>query len=368
MQQTPVRPYRDAGKIEFYSQHALPRILHFLLFGLIGTVSLLAAVLINGILVVGIGLSYVWAYTIVVPIQLLINFAVARRVLFGARREGFIGQVLIFLPSALVLRLLDWIMYVVLIQQTEHYFILIQCFNAVFLLCIRYFFVKRVVSDAPVSASVELQNQDGIIIGNLTNKSELKNPLAKKMVAGFNAMLLRQLGAAHPTEIHEVGCGEGRLAKLVNEEFDLTYRGSDFSREMVKIAKERSIPNATFKEVSIYDLDPENDGADTVVCCEVLEHLEYPDQGLIALKSLGARQYVLSVPREPLWRLLNLARFKYAYDYGNTPGHLNHWSSNSFRKLLESHGFVIESMNQPIPWTMVRGYFSTNQTLIDKTR
>jgi hypothetical protein len=42
------------------------------------------------------------------------------------------------------------------------------------------------------------------------------------------------------------------------------------------------------------------------------------------------RHLLVSVPREPLWRMLNMARGAYWPALGNTPGHLNHWSRRSF--------------------------------------
>jgi hypothetical protein len=66
-----------------------------------------------------------------------------------------------------------------------------------------------------------------------------------------------------------------------------------------------------------------------------------------------ARGHLLvSVPREPLWRMLNLARGAYWTSLGNTPGHLNHWSRRSFVELLSRHGEVVEARS-PFPWTML---------------
>jgi hypothetical protein len=66
-----------------------------------------------------------------------------------------------------------------------------------------------------------------------------------------------------------------------------------------------------------------------------------------------AKRYLLvSVPREPLWRGLNLARGAYVKQLGNTPGHLNHWSKRSFIGLLGKHGEVVEARS-PFPWTML---------------
>jgi hypothetical protein len=66
-----------------------------------------------------------------------------------------------------------------------------------------------------------------------------------------------------------------------------------------------------------------------------------------------AKRWVLvSVPREPLWRGLNMARGAYLKDLGNTPGHINHWSKRSFTTMLGRHG-TVEEVRSPFPWTMV---------------
>ena len=64
------------------------------------------------------------------------------------------------------------------------------------------------------------------------------------------------------------------------------------------------------------------------------------------------RHLLVSVPREPLWRGLNMARGAYWGSLGNTPGHVNHWSKRSFVKLLSRHGEVVEARS-PFPWTML---------------
>jgi hypothetical protein len=61
---------------------------------------------------------------------------------------------------------------------------------------------------------------------------------------------------------------------------------------------------------------------------------------------------ILSVPREPLWRLLNIARGHYMCSFGNTPGHLQHWSASRFRSLVGRHAEIVESRT-PLPWTML---------------
>ena len=67
--------------------------------------------------------------------------------------------------------------------------------------------------------------------------------------------------------------------------------------------------------------------------------------------ALGAKLN-LPVPREPLWRLLNMARGAYWPALGNTPGHLNHWSKVGFHSLLTRYG-TVQEVRTPFPWTML---------------
>ena len=46
------------------------------------------------------------------------------------------------------------------------------------------------------------------------------------------------------------------------------------------------------------------------------------------------------------------ARGKYLTDFGNTPGHLQHWSRRGFVELVGGH-FEIVTVRSPLPWTML---------------
>lgn len=109
----------------------------------------------------------------------------------------------------------------------------------------------------------------------------------------------------------------------------------------------------TLVQRSIYDLEAKEDSADLIICCEVLEHIENPELALEKLYALDTSNYIFSVPREPLWCTLNFLRGKYLKDFGNTPGHIQHWSSREFIKMIEEAGFKIRLKRNPIPWTMI---------------
>jgi 2-polyprenyl-3-methyl-5-hydroxy-6-metoxy-1,4-benzoquinol methylase len=89
-----------------------------------------------------------------------------------------------------------------------------------------------------------------------------------------------------------------------------------------------------------------------MICCEVLEHLDEPHTALKALQKVVSNHIIMSVPREPLWRFLNLIRGKYILSAGNTPGHVQHWSRTAFLELVSQYFDVIE-IRSPLPWVMV---------------
>ena len=102
----------------------------------------------------------------------------------------------------------------------------------------------------------------------------------------------------------------------------------------------------------IYDLLYSTDTEELKVCCEVLEHLDEPEVGLTALSRIANSYLIVSVPCEPIWSLMNLARGKYIKYYGNTPGHIQRWSKRNFI-LLVSKYFEILAVRTPLPWTML---------------
>lgn len=197
--------------------------------------------------------------------------------------------------------------------------------------------------------------EDGIVVGNAYDKYGSKNPVVGYLMKGFHDALSELIGIAQPKSIHEVGCGEGYwVVQWVEQGIDA--RGSDFSSQVINIAKvnanDKGIDPARFKAMSIYDLQVSIDSADLMVCCEVLEHLEDPEKGLLALKRATRDYLVLSVPREPIWCALNMARGKYWSQGGNTPGHIQHWSKSGFVAFVAKHFDVLE-IRSPLPWTML---------------
>ena len=116
-------------------------------------------------------------------------------------------------------------------------------------------------------------------------------------------------------------------------------------------ARARNPQNIIYKE-SIYSLQRESSSFDLVICLEVLEHLDDPEMALKELGRVTNKFCLLSVPNEPLWRIMNIMRVKYISNLGNTPGHINHWSRKKFLKLLSKYFKVINYKNST-PWIIV---------------
>ncbi|MET4578501.1 class I SAM-dependent methyltransferase [Ottowia thiooxydans] len=199
------------------------------------------------------------------------------------------------------------------------------------------------------------QFEKGIVVGNNFDKYGSSNPIVRVIMRGFYGALDGLVHKIKPSSIHEVGCGEGYwTVRWAGEGIDV--RGSDFSSKVIDIAKQnanaRGVDPHIFSSRSIYDLRPERDAADLVVCCEVLEHLEDPRAALNVLRNISESYVILSVPREPIWCALNMARGKYVRSLGNTPGHIQHWTSRAFVGLVSEYFEVLE-VRRPLPWTML---------------
>lgn len=193
--------------------------------------------------------------------------------------------------------------------------------------------------------------EDDIVVGNVYDKYGTRNPVARRLVDNFTRNVIDLVDSTGCDDVHEVGCGEGHLCGLIAGLGVKSVRGSDISSTMISAATMTyGRLGICFSRRSVNDL-AEGDAADLIVCCEVMEHLEDPQRALRILAGLSRRYCLLSVPREPLWRALNVMRGKYLADLGNTPGHIQHWSRTGFLDLV-GRAFEIVEVRSPLPWTI----------------
>ncbi len=187
--------------------------------------------------------------------------------------------------------------------------------------------------------------------GNHYAKYETKHRIEKWLVSHFLETVEELAHCVHPKEVHEVGCGEGEVTRRLLES-GLNVRGTDQCASTIGDAKQRQPAHAHRFGVLDFTQASLEYKAPLVVCCEVLEHVADPHSAVEALYRLADPYLIASVPNEPLWRVLNMARGKYWREWGNTPGHEHHWSSHGLASLLSSH-FDVLVVRRPLPWTVV---------------
>ncbi|HEX7609552.1 MAG TPA: class I SAM-dependent methyltransferase [Solirubrobacteraceae bacterium] len=197
-------------------------------------------------------------------------------------------------------------------------------------------------------------SDDGVVTGNTYDKYGSTNPVVRRLMSGFEATLDELFELAAPHSVLDVGCGEGVLVQQWAERLgDGRVVGIDLEEESIQAgwAGHRA-PNLEYRVMEASDLPFADDEFDLASAIEVLEHVPDPEHTVAEMARCAERHLLVSVPREPLWRMLNMARGAYWPALGNTPGHLNHWSRRSFVELLSRHGEVAE-VRSPFPWTML---------------
>jgi len=191
--------------------------------------------------------------------------------------------------------------------------------------------------------------------GNTYDKYGSRNPLVRRLMAGFEGTLDQLFTRASANSILDVGCGEAVLTSQWAERLG-TGRvvGVDLPDPKLEaewLARARS--NLELRAIDVTGGLPYGDKEFELVCAtEVLEHVPSPEQVVAEMARVASEYLLVSVPHEPLWRFLNVARGAYLRQLGNTPGHINHWSRRAFVAMLARHGEVLE-VRSPFPWTML---------------
>lgn len=197
---------------------------------------------------------------------------------------------------------------------------------------------------------------DSVPTGNYTDKYSSKNPVQRRLVDNFISVTDGVLEEISPASLLDVGCGEGVLTRKWANECMNGGRIVGIDLDDPKLKREWEAnpgpDNLDFKAGVAERLPFADNEFDLVTALEVLEHVPDSRKMLAEMSRVANRQILVSVPREPVWRILNMARGAYIKDLGNTPGHLNHWSKRGFVRMLSGFGEIAE-VRTPFPWTMV---------------
>lgn len=193
-----------------------------------------------------------------------------------------------------------------------------------------------------------------VVTGNVYDKYRTRNPLYRALMASFQRAARELLAGAAPQRVLEVGCGPGDLAAAALDTFPgfdgAAYVGCDIGLAELATARRRAA--ARFAAASAYRLPFADRSFDTVLAAEVLEHLTAPEAALAEIARVASGRLLVSVPWEPVWRLLNVARGQYLGSLGNTPGHVQQFGRQAIRELV-GRRFRVVAERRPFPWTML---------------
>ncbi len=194
-------------------------------------------------------------------------------------------------------------------------------------------------------------------MGKYKNPNPIARYLTNNFFHGINTLISSQPNTA---SILEIGCGPGestrRILGMLNGQ---RFEASEFEQQLVDLHLENKFP-VRIQQESVYDLQRKDNEFDCVILLEVLEHLEDYERALAELFRVARDTVIVSVPNEPLWCVMNFLRGKYWSDFGNTPGHINHWPTREFANLIAKYGQVVTVLT-PTPWTIIQAKVINNR-------
>ena len=200
------------------------------------------------------------------------------------------------------------------------------------------------------------RDAEGTVTGNTYDKYGSTNPVVRRLMATFERDLGELFESADPASVLDVGCGEAILThKWATARPQTRVVGFDLEDPAIQAEwEQRKAPNLEYRILRAQEPFPFAEGEFALAAAiEVLEHVPDPEHSVAEMaRSARGGHLLVSVPREPVWRAVNMARGAYVRDLGNTPGHVNHWSRRGFTALLSRHGEVVETRS-PFPWTML---------------
>ena len=195
---------------------------------------------------------------------------------------------------------------------------------------------------------------EGTVTGNTYDKYNTTNPVAKRLQAGFERNLAELFTKAAPGSLLDVGCGEAvHTHNWALQLGDKRVVGIDLDDpKLHALWEEKTAPNLEYRILKAENMPFEDNEFEVATAIEVLEHVPDPAHTISEMARVASKYLLVSVPREPIWRAVNMARGAYIKQLGNTPGHLNHWSKRAFIKELSKVG-TVEEARSPCPWSML---------------
>ena len=181
-----------------------------------------------------------------------------------------------------------------------------------------------------------------------------RNPIQRLLLWNFFRNLVNLTKAKTVDSILDVGCGEGfTLNRLREKGIGKKLEGLEYSKDAIALGRE-TYPDIKISQGSIYKLPYKDNAFDLVLCTEVLEHLDKPQDALKELVRVSKKYLVISVPNEPFFMFAQLVRGRNWSRFGNDIEHINHWTMFGFPQFVKKNSKVkILARRFHFAWTML---------------
>lgn len=184
------------------------------------------------------------------------------------------------------------------------------------------------------------------------SKYENKNLLHQYALNRFLEHVKNAIDESVAARILEVGSADGYVMKYLNDRNSaLELYGVDIDRDALGRARTMN-PNLYFEYGNVETGIISKGQFDVVMALELLEHIENTENALRNIQRLNAKYFLLSVPHEPFFRMLNFLRGRHWKRIGNHPEHVHTWRKNEFKRIVSNH-FSIKKDYSSFPWTII---------------
>jgi ubiquinone/menaquinone biosynthesis C-methylase UbiE len=163
-----------------------------------------------------------------------------------------------------------------------------------------------------------------------------RNAIYRWHMEEFHKTLVDLVRLAAPRTVLDAGCGEGILTDILARRMpDLKITGVDNRPGAIHYAQTHFPDAGHFRVGSVLDLPFPDRSFDLVLCSEVLEHLPDPMAALQELIRVSAGHVLITVPREPAFRVLNAIGRQLGINAD--PGHVQFWTKQTFQRDFGRH-------------------------------
>lgn len=153
-----------------------------------------------------------------------------------------------------------------------------------------------------------------------------------------------------PSFILDIGCGNGSLARILEQNGYENIYGTDASAQGIEIAKRNGENRFFVQDLNSSELPDDLKAVPfkVIISTEVIEHLYNPDEFIVFCKNIllknGGGELILSTPYHGYLKNLILSVFN-KWDHHHTVfwqgGHIKFWSKKTLSQLLTNHGFTV---------------------------